>query len=488
MSKKLPLAIWRLALVLTIVVGLAKQLKTAFFSIKEMKAFYVLTDISGLTAYLLPGVIGFLVLKKFLNKTPLPPALLLSLAPGLGMIFTAFLLFATLSLWNQLPQGFILTLHGALLVFLLLISRNPAKPSKNLRPRGNLFLWQLIFLSAAVLFFAKVLKSPEGSGMDVWAIWKLKASLIYHNSSEWKQIFSKAMDASHPDYPLFYPLLLCWGWIFTGKENISAPIWLSFVTTLAAVGVLASALWNTNKRAAYASALVLISTPHFIGMGSSLYADIFVAYFMLASVVLLKTAFDSAQWRLAFLSGLFAGAGSFIKNEGLLVLLLSFLVLGYRMIRRGETRACCISFLAASLPLVGCTIFFKVTAAYPNPHISMGSCREVLVSGLIFARGFEVIRAGFQEFLNVNSWSFAWVFFLFFMLINFGSFRKKEFGWISALILGTGAGYFLIYLGTPMELKDLLQNSLSRLLIHVYPVIGYLVFSLYSDIYLNNDD
>lgn len=429
----------------------------------------------SLTAYFISSLIGFLSLKKFTSKDPLDPFLTLGLASGIGLAFTTMFLFIFLCIFKSLPQIPLVAAHILALAFFLF-----KKPSnfriKAAWPKKESLLWVFLLFLTVCLFFAKALKSPYGSGMDVWEIWKLKAQLIYKNPSYWQNIFSRSLASSHPDYPLYYPLSICWGWILAGKENMAASLEVSLIFTLSTLSVLAGSLRDKGLKIAAIAGCLLLSTPHFMGMGSSQYADILIAYFCLSALVLFQLSLSKNDTRLACLSGFFAGSATFVKNEGLLLYFAIATVIMIVSFRRHF-----IYFLAASLPLLFCTAYFKYLASYPNEMLSLQSWNNILSERTVWDRAGVIGRSLLEEFTNENSWGWGWYFLGALTLLKFKRLVMPEILRLVAILLIINLGYFFIYLGTPLPLKMHLETSLNRLLLHTYPAIVYLGFLVYAN-------
>ncbi|MBI3252531.1 MAG: glycosyltransferase family 39 protein [Candidatus Omnitrophica bacterium] len=417
----------------------------------------------AMMSYLVSGAIGFCALRVFLKNSRCPGSLLLFLAPGAGLFISSFLLYFDLYFFHRISRELAIAAHLFLLVMLWGAYRNTKREPAAMK-EGVVFF--AILSAAALLLLAVMLKSPFGTGLDVWAIWKIKARFIYH-AADWRAIFAPGLRFSHPDYPLFYPLALVWAWLFAGRETAAAAFLLAFMMTLCLVGLVMAAAARYGRRSAWVSGLFLISIPHFIGMGGSQYADIPVAYFFTAAIVSMDMALCGEDARWAMVSGAFAGMSGFVKNEGLLFFAAFCLSLALFTERR---------FLFAmakgGLLFLAFTVFFKLSTFSPN-HMLRPEAISRLTAEEILSRLGTVFSFFAAEIRKENSWAYAWP--VFGVLAVF--FRREIFGrdkiWIPLTVFFLNAGYAGVYCLTALNLPTQLAVSLDRLMIQSFPVLTY---------------
>lgn len=420
-----------------------------------------------LAAYAASFILGWRFLRALLGpREPLPAVLVL--APAAGLALSSFLLLAQLLMSDQMSLGRSLVLHGVLLglieVIRLRVAPAEAGAKVDSRLRGNDIGAAAVMSIAAVLFLARALKSPYGTGLDAWAIWKLKARFLFY-AENWKDVFSPILDFSHPDYPLFYPLAMVWGWFF-GGESAAAPFLLSMTATVCLAGFMVL----SAGRAGLAAGLLLAATPHFIGSGASQYADIWTAFFSLAALVFADRAFRSDGIREALAAGFFAGAGCLVKNEGLLF----YAVLAAVWMFRGKRR---IALIVASLPFVIAALCFKMAAATPSHILSWEAVRGHLASGHLGARAGVVAGYFVQEVFKENAWVYAWFFFAAVFVLYARELLNAANAWRLGVLALLSGGYFLVYLFTALGLEMHLVTSFDRILLQIFPLFVYVFLS-----------
>ena len=189
-------------------------------------------------------------------------------------------------------------------------------------------------------FLVAFLKEPHGK-WDAWLIWNMHARFLYRSGEAWREVFAGGMEWSHWDYPLLLPLSIVRGWKYSGNDSIYIPAAFALLFTLLTLGLLLCALMFLRRRIqGYLAAMILLGTPLFIMMGASQLADVPLAFFMLTTLVLLFLPARSPGNRSGalVLSGIAAGLCAWTKNEGLLFLLIVYLLLaGARIDDRDRT-------------------------------------------------------------------------------------------------------------------------------------------------------
>jgi hypothetical protein len=112
--------------------------------------------------------------------------------------------------------------------------------------------------------------------------------------------------------------LVARSWIYTGTETQDVPVGIAALFTFATVGLLTAALSALAGRdKAVLAGIVLLGTTSFIKLGAAQYADMPIAFFFLASIVLACMQ-DRLPMSGAVLLGISAALAAWTKNEGLL--------------------------------------------------------------------------------------------------------------------------------------------------------------------------
>lgn len=374
-------------------------------------------------------------------------------------------------------------------------SRLPAsKPPRRESQKGKAFWFLFIVFGAelavsAVAFLLISLHDPHGE-WDAWAIWNLHARFLFRGGAYWRDGFSPLLASTHPDYPLLLPTMIASCWAFMGRETVAVPIATALLFGLAGVGLAWASLSHMRSRSqGLLAGIVLLGAPYFIDQGAMQYADIPLAFLMLATLVLLCLQNQATEpgKGLTFLAGMATGCAMWMKNEGLLfglvILAVQIAVLapgrgwkaGFRQV---------LFFLGGLAPLGVLLFYFKTYIASPNDIVSALGSTSTAMKILNFSRYVQTLKA-----FALSSMTFGKGFWithplpilaLYLIALGVRVEGKNQRGIVAlALALGlTGAGYFMTYIVTPLNLEWQLLTSLNRLLIQLWPSFVFLFFLL----------
>ena len=351
-------------------------------------------------------------------------------------------------------------------------------------------------LSSLISFTVAFLKEPHGR-WDAWLIWNMHARFLFRGGDHWREAFASGLDWSHWDYPLLLPLSIARGWTYTGGEG-NLPAVMGFLFTFLLLGLLLTSLSLLRGRIhGYLAALLLMGTPFFIYMGTSQFADIPLAFFILTTLVMLFFQAGSPENRpgAVILAGLTAGLCAWTKNEGLLFLLLVTGCLFCTTVYSkgwGSALRRAVWFLAGTLPILMLVVYFKTALAPTNDllagfSVSATSAKlfdmdryvqiaeAFFVTGISFTQGLFDVRTGMHLTLGpVNILLPAVYLFITGMHINQRD-KTALLQTISVLLLMV-AGYFFVYVLTPLDLHYHLMTSLNRLFLQLWPGVIFGVF------------
>lgn len=324
--------------------------------------------------------------------------------------------------------------------------------------------------------FARV--TPHGD-YDAQAIWNLRARSIYRSGDNWQNAFSPLINRNfHMDYPLLIPLSVVGGWNTLGDEVLRVPAVLSMLFLFGTAGVVFSAIAYLRSTSQAALALiVLLATPSLLLFSTFQTADIPLTYFLIASTSLLLLANHQNDRRLLFVSGLMAGLAAWTKNEGLPFLLIitvgTLLLFG---LRRG--RAYFPFLLAgAALPLLTIALF-KIIVPANNDLFTNNGLSDIISKLVDPARYIQLSTHLLTELIHLGDWPVSIILILFvygwIMGRRSSASPAERFAWI--IPLSQFVVYMLIYMITPYDLEWHMNYSMSRLLIHIFPLALFSFF------------
>jgi hypothetical protein len=449
--------------------------------------------VSALTSWF----IGFAFLRLVWPRSvPLLPYrfMLAALALGLGAALSATALFLWLVAFGPNRRGFIgaeLALAAGLGV-LALRSRKRELREPHIGAIKSGLLWfvpaalAMGIGSAVAAFVANSVAMPHG-GWDAWMDWNLRARLIFRADVHWRDGFSDLIAWSHPDYPLLVQASVVRAWTWAGGEHLSASAMIACLFTFGTAALTSTALAVLRSPAQGAlGALMLLSTPFFVLHGASQYADVPVGFFFLSSVALLAVhqRYAERTHRFAALAGLSAGMAAWTKNEGLLfftcLLAAQIAMAAIARTQRKLLARQLLAFVAgAFLPLllVG---YFKVQFAPPNDLLSEDpdDIRAWLTDPSRYAIVLRPFISHLLHFGDNGLVSAVWLLVTYSLCAGLRA-ADRQWSWgftiLLALVLML-AGHVFVFVGTTPDITPLLNTSLDRVLLQLWPSFLVLYF------------
>ncbi len=435
----------------------------------------------------LPALVAGFGVAHLLWKDSRPAALLLKVFSGigLGLGITSCLYFLRLLL---LPgqDGYLLLesifLITVVIILLLQKSNFDLISLKSFSPSwiGVVLGCAVILVGIIALYYSVVVArlAPHGD-YDAQAIWNLRARFIYRSGDTWQNAFSPLINRNfHMDYPILVPVSVVGGWNTLGGEVLRVPAVLSMLFLLGMAGLLYSALayLRSHSQAAIATT-ILLATPGLLLFSTFQTADIPLTYFFLASVSLFVLAGNADNRRLFFLSGLMAGFSAWTKNEGIPFLLLMILFAGL-VFGLQRSRAHILSLLAGtSFPLM--TIFlFKIFISVNNDLFTNNGLSEMIGKVLEPTRYLLILTHLATEFLHLGNWPISIIAILLLYGWIIGIRQPDNWAEKAAWIVPAAqlTMYMFVYVVTPHDLQWHMNYSMSRLLIHLFPLALFSYF------------
>ena len=449
-----------------------------------------------LPALLLPILLGSALVSLLWDREQSAPSPLLlkgSLSVGLGFGLTSVLYFLWILIAGRYSGGFILLESGMLLILagIYFLTRPKTERFRFRRsdvspgttpPRWIFVLSFYGILALSLLAFLYLsLNRPHG-GWDAWAMWNMRARFLFRGGDRWKAVFS-VLGELHPDYPFLVPGVVARAWSYLGSDPVAVPSIAALGFTLATVFLLVSSLRILRGGAqGYVAGVVLLGASVIVRHGASQYADVYIGFYFLASLVLASLAVDGAKESrgLTILAGTAAALASWTKNEGILFLSI-FLVSGTLicvMIDGAKAGLRRLALLAAgALPVAALVVFFKLGLSPPTDILAEQQGGAIIARLLDISRYATVAKAFFMEI--------AWKFLLpvvavYLLLLGVDRARARGKGFLVsvATLLAMFVAYFLVYVTTSKPLEWHLRFSLDRVLMQLWPSFLFSFFLL----------
>nr|HPN66549.1 hypothetical protein [Candidatus Omnitrophota bacterium] len=328
-----------------------------------------------------------------------------------------------------------------------------------------------------VIFASRV---PHGE-WDAYSIWNQHARFMSRQPELWTRMFDEALRWSHPDYPLMLPATVARCWMYAGAEYTFAAQCAAFLFMVAmtATASFAVSLVKGNLQGILCG-LAILSANRLVLHSSSQYADIPLAYLIVASVsmylVYCKAGDDR---RLLPAAGLLAAIAAWTKNEGIAFFVIYAVALFIAESWRGRLKRAAVAlawFLCGSLPVILTLVYFKANFAPQNDIISFAGSALSGQDGGIAGRlldpdRYAVITGSFIHYSYFGGFVGKAGIFIYLLAagVAVSKGQAKGVAFISAVLAGMAGVYFLIYLLSPQGLGWYIFCSLSRLLAQLFP-------------------
>lgn len=329
----------------------------------------------------------------------------------------------------------------------------------------------MLLVAALGLIIKKTYQFSEVNGeWDAWAIWNLHASYLT-DPEHWQRMFLNIKNG-HPDYPLGLPaflaffIRLCNG---NGAELI--PFILSFFITIVIPLFIYSEVLKKNIVIAGAALFLFVQDDYYLNRGVAQYADTLLGLFFLCAVACIYRAKENKRYIL--LSAFFAGAGMWVKNEGI-VLAAIFILFNFDTFLAPKN----LKFFFAGFILPAITVaVYKVR--YSTGNDMVGNQGSNTINYLKNKSRYDMIYSWFKTNLNTNFYYIKIGVFIYGLL----SLLQKKFPDRQMLMLLTCLGVFMaFYLVTPNDLEWHLSTSQDRLMHQLMPAFMYVLAMRFSDI------
>lgn len=440
----------------------------------------------------IPALSGFFLVDSLLKKEKAGFAWAVfkaCLAVGVGFGISSALFFIWLAVSGRSNAGFVSFVISELALLLILwflwisVKKNTAQLLFRDRKQSAKFdiiypVFCGIFIMSVIEIIMLFITSPHGY-WDAWAIWNMRARFIFRAGQYWTDAFLSPLSWSHTDYPLLIPLFVARGWKYISCDSVIMPILtagLFFVSITCIIAASICMLYGRQK--AGLAGLVLLGTPFFITHSASQYADIPLAFYILAALVLL-CMYERRQENtgLIFLAGLSSGFAAWTKNEG--TLFLAAVVIGQffaTVPKRGWAAflARMTVFFKGALPVLLILAYFKLRLAPAG---------DLFAADLLHPRGWLFIAGRFfRTAADFGQWPVLFLPILVLSGLLFGIKINPE---DKPSIIGSSVtlavillGYYGIFLITPHDAGWHVSTSLDRLFLQIWPSAIFLFFQL----------
>jgi len=393
------------------------------------------------------------------------------LIPGLGLGVSAQIVFYSLLFFNRISPPAIIGIHltGLLCLWIYnqyFLKKGPPTVWGPGQLGAVVVLLAVAGLAAALLAFHR----PYGD-WDGWAYWNFHANFIFRAGSHWQRVFASSMQGRHP---WMLPCMVLWGWSFDGRESTLVPIVISIIFTVSCMGFLVCALKEyVPFYCAVFAGVFLFSIPIYILVGTSQYAEILMAYFILTASVLILDLLRHPSRNAAFLAGLFLGFAASSKDNGIMAAaLLSILVMSCLARTTGSRK------LIRPLAWGVTTIMVSVLIMKSFDALNVGNyAYDIFWPGLWNPQRWSLIGDCVWNGLFDKPWGMLWPIACAVIWVFQRNWREKEgITLVIKFLIFYFFLYLFIYAASILELKWLLDVSYYRLLYTLVPTLIFVMF------------
>lgn len=453
----------------------------------------MLTHAKILFAFFVPLTMGLLIVRMLFRHRPIPGFLALAVAYwlGTGLLTQWMLILSAL----KMPFNFII-IAGPLIFATLMLILVEFQSGTLLNMFGeNSYRKPYVivdFISLLLaLFVAFEVSFSFWHGMnippiayDAFATVALKSKVIFYERTIGLQRYFP-----HYSYPLHIPFLQAWLTITLGEWNDQVIKYIfPFYLLSILVGLYYCLKLLTNRRSAWVGLALTCSSAFFVIHSSLSYRDFTVMTYNTWVIIALVFWFQQNEDKWLFLAGLASGFASFSKLEGsfyiVIHLILIFFLLAQRRPPLQHLRPVFFKFF---MPSVGIVLFyvlylkFNVGISPPSGvstriDLNLGHI-DFAFSRIQFLRAPFVLRRILENLFMSGNWSLLGALFL------LSCFRPRKTWHWSIKMLGLGLLLFLFidfvaYTFTQYHYWIRVDTTLSRTLLHFYPLIPMLIILL----------
>ena len=341
----------------------------------------------------------------------------------------------------------------------------------------------VVFLVSLLATASYLLRRRQGD-WDAWMMYNRAARFVYRDQVHWLESFSAQMDPIfHADYPLLLAMNIASSWETLGSDTPRVPMVQSGLFAVACVGLAVTALASVKSIGQGALGLTILwGTPVLVNEGARQMADVQLAFFILATAILVYLYVLHRSPGLLVLAGFSAGLAAWTKNEGSLFVIAAFV--GLALAVQGVSRLRALASYVAGLALpLAVVVYFKVALAPPSDVLSSGPARSV-AQILDPARHIEIVRYVVGELAGFGSCGVALlpvgtlvILVLYYIVFRAPIAPELRPAYVAGIVMLAiqALGYYGIFLITPYDLAWHLSYSTTRLILQVFPLIAFFV-------------
>jgi hypothetical protein len=287
----------------------------------------------------------------------------------------------------------------------------------------------------------------------------------------------------HADYPLLLAGSIAAGWEWVGGDSSAVPMLQSALFAIACVGLAAGALTLVKSIGQAALAVTMLwGIPVFVNEGARQMADVPIAFYMLATGILLYLYVIRREAGLLVLAGFTTGLAAWTKNEGTVFVMAAVAAVLIALSPRLSWRLVLRFAAGLALPLA-IVLYFKLFMA-PSGDILSGAAGGLAEKVTDLSRHTVILRYLWSELTGFGGWAIAGLGFgilpilaLFYLIFRTPVPTEHKPAFVAGFVmLGIQLlGYYAAYLVSPYELAWHLSYSSTRIVLQLFPLLLFLI-------------
>lgn len=336
-------------------------------------------------------------------------------------------------------------------------------------------------LIAAVSFATIVTEyvaSPHGQ-WDAWAIWNQKARFLLRGGDAWDAFLRVGW--SQPSHPLQVSASVARLWSYAGAELTIVPAMLSLAFGSSIVAAVMAAL-DLRRARAWIAGAILLAPNTFVQQAAAQTSDLPISLFVVTTLILLR----NGRWGTAadgggalFLAGVTGGLAAWTKNEGLLLFCVATLFVACVAWRRGRIRPAA-WWAAGAAPALLTVAWLKLVLAPVAPQYLENQTFAMLAEYFLSPEHHAIV--GDLVWQHWIRWGGPWAAGALPLAMAAAAVAACTPGGrpvrgIVAVVALLAAGYYALWLLSPLDTVWLIATSFDRVLIQVWPSIVLAAFS-----------
>lgn len=355
-------------------------------------------------------------------------------------------------------------------------------------PRLTIADWlvRAAFVAVAFIAVATVVAhyraGPHGE-WDAWAIWNQKARFLLRETDHWTQLLAIAW--TNPSHPLLVSLSVARLWAYAGSETTLVPAMLGLLWGVGIVAAVMGAL-DTRLRRAWIAGCAVVAPGAFPQLAAAQTADLAIALFLVVTLVMLRAVVQAstsdAQGTRAgmLLAGLAAGTAAWTKNEGLLLVGVSTLIVASMML--SHRRPLAVGWWLGGVLPFGLTVaWLKLVEAPIAPEYmsEMQGPAGLMERALDPAHHALIARlTGWRWVTWGGPWAAGALLLTIVAAAGAVWSRAGESARVVLLVVvAMFAGYYAMWVVSPLDTPWLVNTTFDRLLMQLWPSLVLVAFS-----------